>query len=405
MSAGNADVASDDIGGSGADVAVQHIDVRVTMLSGVTFAIQNCSPTMKVVELKKKVSARSGIAWVQQELLVGTTSLQDDDSLFDAGVGSMVCVSLLLGTKVLFGIRDLAHLQKTRLDKGKLHEQARGVLNEKIRFFAGNPSDQVLHIHPVDTSNWPTWKEYIASHAAAAQIVGSTGIIAVRIEELEGTVDANRGGARRVDIVMYNADGKHYRLHPGSKRRNDAQLIERKTIIGAAEPDVDKEPPIEPAAYTYRKAPLVFTRDTADNIPQVDRIGRRKIFDLLQKLPASRPLELTQASTAVFPWWLWLPTIGAIRDDVIGIGIERIELLHTWTERTGYVSGARFLIVRTDKTAVLLNAFHGEGRRSPYYHQVLETNAGEYKWWVNRKPGSAKVLRDMPLSLLNFPAG
>ena len=106
----------------------------------------------------------------------------------------------------------------------------------------------------------------------------------------------------------------------------------------------------------------------------------------MQKLLASRPLELTQASIAVFPWWLWLPRIGAVRDDVISIGIERIELLHTWTERTGYVSGARFLIVRTDKTAVLLNAFHGEGRRSPYYHQVLETNSDDYNWWVNSKP-------------------
>ena len=186
--------------------------------------------------------------------------------------------------------------------------------------------------------------------------------------------------------MVYNADGKHYRLHPGSKRRHDAQLLECKTRIGAAEPNVDKVASIEPAAYTYRNAPLVFTRGIAEQIPQVDRIGRRKIFDMLHKLPASRPLELTQASTTVFPWWLWLPTIAAIRDDVIGIGSERIQLLHTWTDRTGYVSGARFLIVHTDKTTLLLNAFHGEGRRKSYYHQVLETNSDDYNWWVNRKP-------------------
>ena len=186
--------------------------------------------------------------------------------------------------------------------------------------------------------------------------------------------------------MLYNADGKHYRLHPGSKRKNDAQPIECKTITGAAEPGVPKEASIEPAAHTYRKAPLVFTRDAAAKIPQIDRIGRWRTFAMLQSLPASRPLELTQASISVFPWWLWLPTIGPIRDDVIGIGVERIALVETWTERTGYVSGARFLIVHTDKTALLLNAFHGEGRRNAYYHEVLETNSDNYNWWVNWKP-------------------
>eukprot|EP00974_Lingulodinium_polyedra_P111613 10794872-Lingulodinium_polyedra.AAC.1 len=110
------------------------------------------------------------------------------------------------------------------------------------------------------------------------------------------------------------------------------------------------------------------------------------MFDMLQKVPADRPLELTQASVVVFPWWLWLPTIGPIRDDVIGVGIERVALVQTWAERTGYVSGARFLLVHTDKKALLLNAFHGEGRRSPYYHEVLETDSDIYNWWVNWKP-------------------
>ena len=195
-----------------------------------------------------------------------------------------------------------------------------------------------------------------------------------------------------MDIVVYNADGKHYRLHPGSKRRNDAQPIKCKTIIGAAEPNVHKEASIEPAAHTYRKAPLVFTRHDAEKIPQIDRIGRRKMFDLLQRVPASRPLELTQAFIVVFPWWLWVPTVGAIRDEVIGIGIERIALMQTWAEPTGYVCGARFLIVHTDKTALLLNAFHGEGRRSPYYHEVLETNSDIYNWWMNWKPCNASEL-------------
>ena len=109
-------------------------------------------------------------------------------------------------------------------------------------------------------------------------------------------------------------------------------------------------------------------------------MGRRQMFDMLQKLPAYIPLELTQASIDVFPWWLWLPTTGPIRDDVIGVGIERIALVQSWAERTGYVSGARFLIVHTDKTALLLNAY---GQK--YDHEVLETDSDVYNWWVNWK--------------------
>ena len=54
----------------------------------------------------------------------------------------------------------------------------------------------------MDLDDWPTWKHYIAiTHPAVYQIMGTKGIIAVNIEELEGVIDPNRGGARRVDIV------------------------------------------------------------------------------------------------------------------------------------------------------------------------------------------------------------
>ena len=109
------------------------------------------------------------------------------------------------------------------------------------------------------------------------------------------------------------------------------------------------------------------------------------MFDMLQLLPASRPLELTQASIDVFPWWLWLPTIDPIRDDVIGVGIARIALVETWARSTGYTRGAMFLIVHTDKTALLLSAFHGEGRRNPYQHEILEASSHMYKSLLNWK--------------------
>ena len=188
-----------------------------------------------------------------------------------------------------------------------------------------------------------------------------------------------------MDLALYNAEGKRFRFHPGAKRKNDAQLIESSTSHRAPEPEAAQQVEAEPAAFAYREAPLTYTREFASRIPQVDRMGRRRMFELLQRLHGQKPLELTKASVESFPWWLWLPTIGPILNDVIGTGITRIALMQTWVEETGYVSGARFLVVHQDKKALLLNAYHGEGRRRPYYHQALETGSEQYEWWVGWK--------------------
>ena len=129
--------------------------------------------------------------------------------------------------RILFGINDLECLQQQRLNPEVLHEQARSILNEKIRIFGENNSAQAEY-HPVTTQEWPTWREYIASLSleVAARIVGSTGVIAIGFEQIEGTKDPNRGGCLRVDIVVQNADRKYWRLHPGTKRSNDAKPLE-----------------------------------------------------------------------------------------------------------------------------------------------------------------------------------
>ena len=137
-------------------------------------------------------------------------------------------------------------------------------------------------------------------------------------------------------------------------------------------------PSIEPAAHTYRNAPGVFTRDDAENVPQIDQQGRREMFHMLQRLPASRPLELTHAALENFPWRLWISNISDLRDEVIGVGIERIALMQTWTERSGSVTTARFLIVHADKTALLLNATN-----KAYSVEHLQINSEDYNWWVN----------------------
>ena len=126
--------------------------------------------------------------------------------------------------KVLLGIAELQRLQQGGVAKAKLHEQARRFLNEKSRFFAESPENHVRSL-PIDADKWPRWREYIAFHKDAARLVGSNGIVKISIEEIEGTSDANRSGSPRVDIVVYNTDGFCYRLHPGNRPSNDAQLI------------------------------------------------------------------------------------------------------------------------------------------------------------------------------------
>ena len=128
----------------------------------------------------------------------------------------------------------------------------------------------------------------------------------------------------------------------------------------------------------------MLTREVAEQIPQNHCIGRREMFSKLQELTSAYPLDLTHVTLDVFPWWLWIPNTGNVRDEVIGCGIERIALVQTTTDKhTDATTSARFLIVHTDKTALLLNAFHAPGFRSPCYIENLEPDSSNYDWWVN----------------------
>ena len=291
--------------------------------------------------------------------------------------------------RLLMTTTDLGSFKQSTQNRGKLHQEARSFLNAKCKAFGAQQGGGVQG-EPIDSQEWPSWMEYIATHDAADKFIGNKGIIAIRIEEIEGVRDPNRGGKRRVDIVIYNADGEFFRVHPGSKARSDAQVIKGTWVtIGAPKPNGvgAAEPDIEFAARQYRLPPLVLTLEVAQQTPQIHCIGRGQMFSKLQKLPKWYPVELTQASIEDFPWWLWIPTTGRLRDDIIGCGIERIALMETTTDKaTDYICRARFLIVHTDKTALLLNASHGMGHRLAYYIEYLDTDSSNYNWWVNWKP-------------------
>ena len=62
---------------------------------------------------------------------------------------------------------DLTGLRQRRPDLlRQLHEQAREFMNAKIQAFSPHQEGRVQS-QPVDTNDWSTWKEYVASHAAA----------------------------------------------------------------------------------------------------------------------------------------------------------------------------------------------------------------------------------------------
>ena len=285
---------------------------------------------------------------------------------------------------------ELTGLQQRTPNSSKLHQQARDFLNGKIQVFSQHQAGPVQS-DPVDSYDWPTWREYVATLAAAEDIIGTKGIIAIRIEQIEGVQDPNRGGNRRVDIVLYNADGAFFRVHPGGRPASDAKVVQGSwTSIGATEPDAKSaagapEPgAIESASRQYHKPPEVLTREYAAQMPQNHCLGKMQMFSKVQALPKKYPLELTEATIEAFPWWLWIPNTGRVRNTVIGCGIKRIALVQTTTDNyTNAITSARFLIVHTDETALLLDALHDEGHRKPYCVEILVPDTSDYEWWVN----------------------
>ena len=295
---------------------------------------------------------------------------------------------------LLLRTADLAGLRQRELEqREQLHDQAREFLSVKILAFTPH-QEGVAQSQAVDTKDWPTWKEYVASHAKAQSICGTQGIKAIHIEQIDGVPDPNRGGQRRVDIVVYNADGQFFRLHPGSKIRDDAKLKQgcwshsgasepNAESSGAAEPRVTDTGSIGSASRQYHEPPRVLTQEWAALLPQNHRVSRSQMFSKLQDLSSEYPLDLTQVTLDVFPWWLWIPNTGNVRDSVIGCGIQRISLVETTRDRrTHAITGARFLIVHTDLTALLLSA----GRRTANTIEILEQGSPDYSYWVNWEP-------------------
>ena len=83
----------------------QRYNVSVARLSGDAVIIPECHTYIKIADLKVKIESILGIPWFQQQLLLDTKVLRDEQILRSAGVTEASCVTLLVedGPPPLFG--------------------------------------------------------------------------------------------------------------------------------------------------------------------------------------------------------------------------------------------------------------------------------------------------------------
>ena len=98
-----------------------------------------------------------------------------------------------------------------------LHNLARDALNN----ISLSPNRE-----PVVLDGVFPWMQYVAAHRQSTEIIGPGITQAIARWRTEpGASDLNRGGAPRLDFHFYRVDGTVCRVHPGGKRKKDAQLI------------------------------------------------------------------------------------------------------------------------------------------------------------------------------------
>ena len=141
--------------------------------------------------------------------------LADDFANLDAsntgGLGQTTTVVRLHASN-LIGVR---RQEANRGPPRSLHNLARQALNA---------ISQSSTYAEVDLDDWFEWIPYVAAHPESQRIVGPGITQAVARFEAD-TTDANRGGAPRLDFCFIRVDGTVCRVHPGSKRSQDAKLI------------------------------------------------------------------------------------------------------------------------------------------------------------------------------------
>ena len=181
---------------------------------------------------------------------------------------------------VLLRYEDIATLRRTTLSLKTLHTQARDLLNT-ITEIGDTRLPEVVQLK--EAFEWPTWREYIATHPQACYIVGR-GVVEVTAEFIQNTKDPNRGGRRRLDFVVRQCGGNYCRLHPGTARTNDA--TPRFFNVQAGGGGSNGSGGEHPAAVEWQSLPAdgVLTLAAARRVPQVDSLGKNDVWKILEEV-------------------------------------------------------------------------------------------------------------------------
>ena len=191
---------------------------------------------------------------------------------------------------ILLDSRELAAIRaRERLTKGQLHGQARKALNDFANAdYAG----------PVCLEDLFPWKRYVALHDAGEELVGP-GISRAILDQFAEVRDPNRLGRPRSDFIFERVDGSAYRVHPGSKPRNDAIPVYCPPSRAPEQTGV--------CFWHFREA--CFTFEDACRVPQTDKLGKEAAFRMLQTSPDG------------LQWWRFAANLGAHTQYVIGDGL------------------------------------------------------------------------------------
>ena len=136
-----------------------------------------------------------------------------------------------------------------------------------------------------------------------------------RTWKIRGTTDHNRANNARVDYVFYRSNNTYCRVHPGTKRKNDAQLNIASTSTCSR------------AVQAYEVAPNPMTLQQAVQIPVIDKMGKAEAW---QQLSQREEAEFDVTEHDPFKWWLFLSNLGdkteeAFRDGITGVHVRKEE--------------------------------------------------------------------------------
>ena len=241
-------------------------------------------------------------------------------------------------TLSLHDVATLCAAEAAYRPKRSLHKLARDALNAITQAGVHSTASK-------DLDDWFPWKEYIACHDDAPDIIGE-GVTHAVAEFIENTSDGNRGGQPRLDFVVYRSDGTYCRLHPGSKQSLDASPI-FSSVMGSVDPATERIP----AMNQWAALPQIpFTYDYCSTIPKVDQIGKKDAYRLLLQAPVGL-LPITE--DAPFKWWLFVCNLGKNTQELIGPGLTAATLEHK-SQNT-----IRLLFTRSDGTSVQLSVSPG----------------------------------------------